>query len=244
MNKSLAYKMLAFIGFVLEETRFAFSYKTVGQTLAHLDGTEYKITTLRKEFSLLKKDGLIELKPYYHRQVPVLTQKGKLALKTRLPFKSYGAWDQKWRLIIFDIPETERKYRLALRDKLNELGFGKVQKSAYLTPYPLVNIIDRFATKLGIRQYLRLLEIGKIDDERKLIEKTWDLENINNGYRNFIGKSRKTPRDIYWPLRAKRLEQEFVEIYEADPHLPREVLPKDWAGTRAYKTFKEISNSY
>src|SRR3972149_10536705 len=101
MNKSLAYKMLAFIGFVLEETRFAFSYKTVGQTLAHLDGTEYKITTLRKEFSILKKDGLIALKPYYHRQVPVLTQKGKLVLKTRLPFKQFGPWDGIWRLVIF-----------------------------------------------------------------------------------------------------------------------------------------------
>ena len=244
MNKSLAYKMLAFIGFVLEETRFAFSYKTVGQTLAHLDGTEYKITTLRKEFSILKKDGLIALKPYYHRRVPVLTQKGKLVLKTRLPFKQFGPWDGIWRLVIFDIPEKERPYRWALRTKLCQLNFGKLQKSVYISPYPLLGTISRYAADLGIRQYLRFLEVRKIDDEQKLIDRAWELAKINADYKNFIKTVKLSPKDKLWPLRAKKLEQEFEGIYKQDPRLPENFLPSDWSGKKAYQVFKEISNSY
>lgn len=192
----------------------------------------------------MKRNGLIELETYYHKPIPVLSPQGKLAIKTNLPFKSYGTWDGVWRVVIFDIPEKERKYRWALRDKLTRLGFGKLQKSAYISPYPLLSPINRFASDLGIRQYLRFMEISKIDDEKKLVGKTWDLEKINENYQEFIQKTKNIQKDKFWPFRAKKLEQEFVEIYENDPHLPEKFLPKSWSGQEAYKTFKEISNSY
>ena len=243
-NKSLAYKLLIFIGFCLAESRYVFSYRTVGQTLKHIDNIDCQITTLRKEFSLLRKNGLIEFKTRYRKPIPVLTQNGKLAIKTHLPFKQYGAWDQRWRMVIFDIPETERKYRWALRDKLYQLSFGQIQKSSYISPYPLLGQVNSFSSEMGIRQYLRLMEIDKIDDEKKLVEKTWKLETINEQYGQFIQKYQKLKKKDFWPLIAKNLEFEFSEIYENDPHLPEKFLPKNWLGVEAYKTFKEISNSY
>ena len=244
MNNTLSYKLMTMIGFIREVNKSPFSYKTAKKILEHLDSTDYKISTLRKEFSNLKREGFVEFKTRYRKPVPILTQKGKFAIKTHLPFKSYGLWDEKWRVVIFDIPESERKYRLLLRDKLAQLGFGKLQNSVYVAPYPLLGSINRFACAMGIRQYLRFLEASRIDDEKKLVEKAWDLESVNEAYESFINRSKKAKKDIYWPLRAKKLEQEFSQLYENDPHLPETLLPKDWVGTRAYKTFKEISNSY
>lgn len=240
----LAYNLLIIIGFTLEKNHYLWDYRQVKQTLEKAAGLKYHLSTIRKEFSLLKRDCFIELKTRYRKPVPILTQKGKLAIKTRLPFKSFGAWDQKWRLVIFDVPEIERKYRWALRAKLYELNFGQIQKSAYLSPYPLLGTISRFAADLGIRQHLRMMEVAKIDGEKKLIEQAWDLEKVNANYQNFINHAMTKPKDKFWPLRAKKLEREFASLYETDPQLPKEFLPKNWAGKIAYKVFKEISNSY
>lgn len=237
---------MIYIGYVLPAQGFDFSYEII-QKLSTNQNKKYKLSTLRKEYSVLKKDDYIEFKNRYRKPVPVLTQKGKLAIKTRLPFKSYGAWDQRWRMVIFDIPERERQYRWALRHKLNELGFGQIQKSSYISPYPLLGSINRFATDLGVRQNLRLFEIERIDDEKNLIEKVWHITQVNTRYQEFTKicqRKLKSPKSVYWPLKAKRLEQQFVEIYQSDPHLPEKFLPKNWAGKNAYKIFKEISNSY
>lgn len=45
-------------------------------------------------------------------------------------------WDKKWRMVIFDIPEDEKKAREALRQKLKNLGLVKLQDSIWITPYP------------------------------------------------------------------------------------------------------------
>lgn len=220
------------------------SYEKMAKIINDIYDNDYHISTLRKEFSNLKREDYLEFKTRYRQPIPVLTPKGKLAIKTHLAFKRYDRWDQKWRLVIFDLPGKERKSRLVLKEKLKELGFGQLQKSAYISPHRLLNPIERFASHLGIRQYLRLMEIDKIDNEKKIAETGWDLELMNQDYRDFMQTFKQTPRDKFWPLWAKKLEQEFARIYKNDPHLPAELLPKNWLGQIAYQTFKKISNSY
>ena len=50
-------------------------------------------------------------------------------------------WDKKWRLVIFDIPEKKKPAREALREKLKDLGFAKLQDSVWVTPFPCENEI-------------------------------------------------------------------------------------------------------
>ena len=45
-------------------------------------------------------------------------------------------WDGKWRLVIFDVPEKDKKAREALRYKLKDLNFVRLQDSIWVTPYP------------------------------------------------------------------------------------------------------------
>ncbi len=247
MNKTLKeplrYKLLTYIAYSLVDG-YIFSYVDALQTIRKYFGQTYQISTLRKEYSLLKKDGFIELRTHYRKPYPILTQRGRLSIKTRLPYKQYDPWDGKWRMVSFDIPERVRPERLVLVRELLKLGFAPIQKSTFISAHPLLGVVSRFATDLGTRQFLRLFEVEKIDNEKETMEAVWNLKEINSRYLHFLRRAKIAKDDRYWPLKAKRLELEFVQIYEADPHLPAEFLPNNWAGSKAYLKFKALSNSY
>lgn len=236
---SVRHSLLTYIGYVLKGR---FSYEKCSFDFLQV-GIKHELATLRKEFSLLKKEGLIEFKTHYRKPVPVISSKGKLEIKTHLPFRKYDVWDKKWRLVLFDLPQRERNYRLLLVDALCALGFTSISRGAYASPHHLLKPIDRLTNHWGIRQYVQLVLAEKIEGD--LIFNKWNLKKIATAYNDFIKKLARVSRhERLWPLQAKQLEQEFVEIFALDPHLPAEFLPKDWPGEQAYTDFKEIANSY
>lgn len=246
---NLADKVLTFIGYCQKEMGFKFSYKKMAEAFEKVDKKRYSLATLRKELSNLKREGFITLGRRYRKKFPLLTRKGKLEIIPRLPYKKFGHWDGRWRLVLFHIPQEERKYRLFLQKKLSELGFQTMQPGVCISPHPLLYTIGRIATDLGIRQYLTLLETERIDREKWEIQKIWKLNKIDEAYKNFVkkvtsDKINSQKNQPFWPLLAKELEEEFKKIYQKDPHLPSELLPKDWQGKTAYELYKEIINSY
>lgn len=238
--QNLRHNLLTYIGYI-QNGRF--SYDKVSSDFNKL-AIIHEDSTLRKEFSLLKKDGLISFKLHYHKPCPILTTKGKLEIKTQLAFKKYGSWDSKWRLVIFDLPQDERKYRLQLVEKLTEIGFAPLSRGAYISPFPLLGIVEKMTNFWGIRQFVSIMTVEKIDNEKNTL-KIWKLDQINDQYIKFIKMTERVQRHVrLWPIQAKKLEQTFADIFALDPHLPDELLPKDWQGKKAYAIFKEISNSY
>lgn len=94
-------------------------------------------TTLRVVLSRLKKDGLVENKG----RIWQITEKGKLWLKR---FTSQNEFTKKITekkepdlVVVFDVPEKERKKRDYLRLELVSLGFQQLQKSVWLGHGPL-----------------------------------------------------------------------------------------------------------
>ena len=241
---TLKEKILLFIGYCLPEIGYKFSYEKMQKIFQSCYRIDYSIKTLRKELSRLKRAGLIDFSKRYRKKIPTLSRAGKLKIIPHLPYKKFDPWDNKWRIVIFSIPEKERKYRAELRKKLAELSFQKIHKGVYISPHPLLNAINRFANELGIRQYLILLEAGEIEQEKRTIQKIWQLDEINEEYKKFIKETRKIKLQKFWPLKEKILEQKFYQIYEKDPHLPNELLPSKWYGERAYKIYRQIATSY
>lgn len=241
---SLKKGLLNYIAYCVPDLKYTFSYENAIDTFVYIFYRKYSIATMRKELSNLKTDGLVEYKKHYNHSYPTLSNKGRLEIKAQLPFRKFGDWDGKWRIVIFDIPEKQRPNRWSLRHKLKELGFGNLQKSAFISPYPLLGIVNRYASNLGIKQFMQTFEITKLDNDKKVVRKVWPLDKINDSYNQFIFEVDNNKKDKYWPLRAKSLELEFIEIYKMDPQLPKEFLPNNWAGVKAYKKFKELVNSY
>ena len=77
-------------------------------------------------------------------------------------------WDKKWRMVIFDVPETMKGARKAFKLKLDELGFVQIQKSVYIHAFPCHNEIEYIRSAYHIEQNVRLAIIEKIEGDETL----------------------------------------------------------------------------
>lgn len=241
MKNNLRHELLCYIGLITKQEK-RFNYNNCLKTIGIIFGKKYELTTLRKEFSLAKSARFLEFKTHYRKPYPVLSQKGRLLIKTRLSYKNYGPHDGNWRLVHLEFADSQKDKSFVL-EKILELGFAKLGRNLFISPYPLLNSVENLAKNYGFKNKVKLLEVDKLWDEEAEIKKAWDLENINHQYKKWLFRA-KIKTDPHWPLVAKKLEMDFSEIYALDPHLPQKFLPKNWLGEICYKKFKEIANSY
>jgi len=88
--------------------------------------------------SRLLKQGLIE----FRNGRLGMTEKGSRYLEaSALQISRPKKWDRKWRVVIFDIPETSRGKRIALRKKLEQIGFYRLQNSVWVFPFDCEGLI-------------------------------------------------------------------------------------------------------
>ncbi len=114
-------------------------------------------------------DGTTEIKLNYDGK--------KLALRYKLDelqIKKPKHWDQKWRIVLFDVPETKKKFRDALRIHFQRLGLIEFQKSVFVYPYPCRNEIEFVIDVFQAHPYVRFIEAIHIDNELHL-KKKFDL---------------------------------------------------------------------
>ena len=99
----------------------------------------------------------------------VLTDKGKKKVATfnidNMEIKKSKAWDKKWRMVIFDIPEKHKPAREVLRETLKRLGFYEYQKSVLVHPYECQNEIDFIIEYFELRLYVRFVTAVSLDNE-------------------------------------------------------------------------------
>ena len=109
------------------------------------------------------KEGLAEI---------VLTKDGETkALRFKIDeikIKRPAKWDGEWRIVIFDIPERFKKAREALRKKLKDLGFIKLQESVFIFPYECEDEIDFVVEVFQIRPFVRFVKAKSFTNEEQL----------------------------------------------------------------------------
>ncbi len=97
------------------------------------------------------------------------TKKGILrALKLKAKHKDQDDrdnWDNKWRVVIFDIPEKKRRLRNHLRVFLVDSGYKLLQNSIWINPTADFDEIQRFVKSLNIEKYVVLLIVEKISND-------------------------------------------------------------------------------
>jgi len=171
-----------------------------------------------------------------------ITGQGEDQLKRDFPITNWQGeeWDEKWRIVIFDIPEETKKVRDRLREKLKELGFGMIQESVWLTPYNVAKDIRDFLVSQGLADNAFVLVCERLyaGDEKELANNIWHLEEINEKYQNWLEKVKdlKTKDKKL----AQELKIEYLDILVSDPHLPEELLPDDWLAKKAKRAYREL----
>ena len=124
---------------------------------------EFKKQTLRINFYRLEKQGLIVKDP--ETKAYVITDEGK-------KFTAYvrdrylimkAKWDEKFRIVAFDIPDNKKDWRKWLVRELALLQYKMLQKSVYIGKYPLPQSFYEEIAKANLVKNVFVLTIGEID---------------------------------------------------------------------------------
>lgn len=120
-------------------------------------------------FRYLKRRGFIEWRREGHDVVIALTKEGKKHAGKyqidELYLERPAKWDGKWRIVIFDIPNSSTFVRNIFRRKLKEFGFYPLQKSIWVYPFECQEEIALLREFLGADQrHIRLIEATKIEN--------------------------------------------------------------------------------
>jgi len=126
---------------------------------------------LDKAIKYLKSRKLVEVQKSYHEQVFKLTKLGRRRVKKLL--KSFGIvkpkkWDGKWRIVVFDVPETKKAERDIFRGQLKTLGLAHLQQSVFVHPYECRDQVYYLAGLLFIKPSVRYIVAEEITGEKDL----------------------------------------------------------------------------
>lgn len=127
---------------------------------------------MRRIVHYMKQRGLIAYNFRDYEHGIVITRKGQKRLKDNR-YNSLGIpvpekWDEKWRLVFFDIPLESSKNRSSFTLKLKALGYQPLQKSIWVHPFPSRPEIEIITEHFGLRKFVTYVEITEIDSEKKL----------------------------------------------------------------------------
>lgn len=101
-----------------------------------------------------------------------LTKNGQIeALLSKAKIPKKQAWDGKWRIIVFDIPESAKEKRNLLRTLLKRNNFKRLQNSVYINPYPLNREAIRYLKETKLTDFIRIFKVEEMDEDTDLKKK-------------------------------------------------------------------------
>lgn len=119
----------------------------------------------RRIIDFVYEDDKVYVKILKENQMEVL----KYSIKKLLDFKKEKhQWRRKWILLVFDVPEKERKKRQFLRDFIKQLGFYPYQQSVYVFPYECFEEVKLIKQITESGKYLKYIIAEKIEEEEKI----------------------------------------------------------------------------
>jgi len=129
---------------------------------------------LREEIRKLYQNKWIEKKENPDGSYTIsLATKGKLKaltyhfLEMKIERKN---WDDKWRIVVFDIPEEKKEAREFFRKKLKELEFYQFQESVFIFPFPCEKEIKFLREIFEVPDEVKIILAQKVENEDDLRE--------------------------------------------------------------------------
>ena len=131
-----------------------------------------------KSLSYLQKNRLVSIAEKDGQQILTLSEDGKKRVLRfnlhQMAIKKPKKWDGYWRIVIFDIPEGRKQGREALRSKLKQLGFYRLQKSCFIYPYECKSEIDFISEMFEVSPYVNFI-VAKEIEGAPLLQKSFGL---------------------------------------------------------------------
>jgi phenylacetic acid degradation operon negative regulatory protein len=179
---------------------------------------------------------------------------GSTIARTRLAYAQDAAgmgWDGRWRLVAYAVPESKRAARDALRDRLVLMGGAALQGGLYVSPHRWHDEVAAEAARLDVAAMVTMatsddLAVAGERDPRRLATTLWPLDELAAAYEAFTEqfsfvidrltdlreRHQRLPDSAVLP-RAMAMAVSFQEVFQRDPLLPPELLPRPWPGRAA-----------
>lgn len=138
---------------------FSGIFRTVRQKLEYNNVTRNMVN--KGFLKYVNKDGKVGI---------VLTTKGKKIAEEYIIkgfdlIKKPKRWDNKWRLVMFDIPEKRKKIRNLIRFHLKRIGFIQIQESVWLYPYSCEELITLLKNNFTIENEVLYVTVESFEKD-------------------------------------------------------------------------------
>jgi phenylacetic acid degradation operon negative regulatory protein len=210
---------------------------------------------VRSALSRMTRKGWITPQKHGRRSRYSLTMQGRVLLERgqrRIFEPIITDWDGQWHLIVYSLPEKNRRLRHVLRTQLNWLGFGRIAPGTCISPYARTSEFDSLLNDLNVASYVDMFSgvyTGPSSTD-ELVHRCWDLTGLERQYKAFIEDHQQDylrcldvknttgflePKECF--VRRFWLIHRFQSFPLKDPNLPTSLLPFDWVGKTARTLF-------
>lgn len=129
----------------------------------------FNIPYLKRTLKRLERQKLVTINEGEKYQVVEITDAGKRRILKyaldELTIEKPKFWDNKWRLVSYDIPSNLKRLRQVFREYLCAWGFYPLHESVFIHAYPCEKQIVFLREYLGIGGYVRIFQVSKIEND-------------------------------------------------------------------------------
>lgn len=160
-------------------------------------------------------------------------------------------WAGLWYVLVYDVPEAQRRYRDHLRRLLLQRRCGYLQNSVWISPRDLRPLFDDLDQAAAVRNYAHLFEsrtvLGHGPDA--LVNEAWDFDRLARIHQRLIEDfqhaiaeviSHKVP-DAGLPALARQAAYAWRQAVALDPLLPRELHPPGYLGPEVFALHRALA---
>lgn len=206
---------------------------------------------VRSTLSRMTRKGWISPKKHGRRSQYTITPRGRALLESgyaRIFEPNFKDWDQTWHLVVYSLPEKNRKIRHELRKQLIWLGFGRLEAGTWISPHNRQAELKNLFSELRIEAFVEQFSGAHLGPSSglELAKRCWDLQELETDYQDFVTRYAQKyehylsrfnenqcpePEDFF--IQRFWITHEFQALPLKDPNLPTELLPQDWIGSTA-----------
>lgn len=244
LRKGIKRDLLLLLGLVVDEL----DYMSFERSYRRAFFGDYKKSSVYTSIYKLLAIGDIEKVQKRGEPYLRLTSKGSRRIVDDIPVAQLAKrpWDGRWRMVIFDIEEREKRLRDSFRRKLVSLGFGQWQKSVYITPHDVADEVRRYLESNKLTPYCAVLIASRADlgDDKALARRVWQLDDLGERYVDLVDHCESVEDELKKGQVDEKeittLWDEYKELLFDDPSLPIELLPDGWPAGEAHNSFSQL----
>ena len=150
-------------------------------------------------------------------------------------------WDQKWRLVAYDIPSRPIARRQKLWRWLKQNRLGQLQRSLWISAKPLEKIRNLFHDSANSHTLL-LWEAPTPAGIHPvaIVEQAWEMTDLDSDYQVVLNLTKEDPH----PENIRKATFRWQKAVQNDPLLPRNLYPKSFRGFRATEQLEKMWSKF